>query len=141
MTDPTSETRGAGAGSNFSGDKDAARNFSQTAGVVEGRPGIIESANIDPLNENSNKGTSETRAAPPCPTAPLTRFSRAHRQTMAGRMRLVPHCRRAQLCLRTHPALLVPRRLSLRARRSLRMAMRLVMKQRSRRAERLFGER
>ncbi|KAL0579945.1 hypothetical protein V5O48_002029 [Marasmius crinis-equi] len=27
----------------------------QQAGVVEARPGIIESANIDPLNENSNK--------------------------------------------------------------------------------------
>ncbi|KAL0579946.1 hypothetical protein V5O48_002030 [Marasmius crinis-equi] len=27
----------------------------QQAGVVEARPGIIESSNIDPLNENSNK--------------------------------------------------------------------------------------
>ena len=26
------------------------------AGVIEARPGIIESTNIDPLNENSNKG-------------------------------------------------------------------------------------
>ncbi|KAJ3763478.1 hypothetical protein EV360DRAFT_91852 [Lentinula raphanica] len=55
VTDPTTEDRGAGAGANFDGDRQAARNFSQTAGVVEGRPGIIESANIDPLNENSNK--------------------------------------------------------------------------------------
>lgn len=47
---------GAGASSRFRGHEDAQKNFAQTAGVVEGRPGIIESANIDPLNENSNKG-------------------------------------------------------------------------------------
>ena len=58
VTDPTDETLGAGAAGNFTGHKEAARNFSQTAGVVEGRPGIIESTNIDPLNENSNKGAS-----------------------------------------------------------------------------------
>lgn len=56
VTDPTSETVGAGAGENFSGHKDAQRNFSKTAGVVEGRPGIIESTHIDPLSETSNKG-------------------------------------------------------------------------------------
>ncbi|KAI0831737.1 hypothetical protein BC628DRAFT_1415247 [Trametes gibbosa] len=55
VTDPTSDVIGAGAGENFTGHKDAQRNFSRTAGVVEGRPGIIESTNIDPLNENSNK--------------------------------------------------------------------------------------
>jgi len=55
VTDPTTEDRGAGAGPNFDGDQQATRNFKQTAGVVEGRPGIIESTNIDPLNENSNK--------------------------------------------------------------------------------------
>ncbi|KAJ4493497.1 hypothetical protein C8J55DRAFT_539923 [Lentinula edodes] len=56
VTDSTSEERGAGAGANFEGDRQAARNFSQTSGVVEGRPGVIESSNIHPLNENSNKG-------------------------------------------------------------------------------------
>lgn len=56
VTDPTSEDFGAGAGPNFQGHQQAARNFKETAGVVEGRPGIIETANIDPLNENSNKG-------------------------------------------------------------------------------------
>ncbi|KAI0340114.1 hypothetical protein BDW22DRAFT_440084 [Trametopsis cervina] len=55
VTDPTSEDTGAGAGPNFDGARQAQRNFSKTAGVVEGRPGIIESTNIDPLNENSNK--------------------------------------------------------------------------------------
>ncbi|KAJ4001355.1 hypothetical protein F5050DRAFT_1803251 [Lentinula boryana] len=55
VTNPTTEERGAGAGANFEGDRQATRNFSQTAGVVEGRPGIIESSNIDPLNDNSNK--------------------------------------------------------------------------------------
>lgn len=49
---------GAGAGPNFTGHEQAQRTFKQTAGVVEGRPGIIESTNIDPLNENSNKGSS-----------------------------------------------------------------------------------
>jgi hypothetical protein len=56
--DPTNSEMGAGAGSNFQGDRDAARNFRDTSGVVEGRPGIIESSNIDPLNERSNDGTS-----------------------------------------------------------------------------------
>jgi len=55
VTDPTTEEFGAGVGGNFMGHKEAARNFSKTSGVVEGRPGIIESTNIDPLNENSNK--------------------------------------------------------------------------------------
>ncbi|KAF7796757.1 hypothetical protein EIP86_007940 [Pleurotus ostreatoroseus] len=54
-TDPTIDEAGAGAGPNFQGHKDAERAFKQTAGVVEGRPGIIESTNIDPLNENSNE--------------------------------------------------------------------------------------
>jgi hypothetical protein len=56
VNDPTTEETGAGAGSDFQGHEQAARNFRQTAGVVEGRPGLIESTNIDPLNENSNKG-------------------------------------------------------------------------------------
>ncbi|THG98709.1 hypothetical protein EW026_g3518 [Hermanssonia centrifuga] len=55
VTDPTTEDHGAGVGSNFTGGQQAARNFRESAGVVEGRPGIIESTNIDPLNENSNK--------------------------------------------------------------------------------------
>ncbi|KAI0792855.1 hypothetical protein C8Q75DRAFT_751706 [Abortiporus biennis] len=55
VTDPTDPTPGAGAGPNFRGHEDAQRTFKQSAGVVEGRPGIIETTNIDPLNENSNK--------------------------------------------------------------------------------------
>ncbi|CAL1703660.1 unnamed protein product [Somion occarium] len=55
VTDPTTDVRGAGAASNFTGHKEAQRNFSKTAGVVEGRPGVIETSNIDPLNENSNE--------------------------------------------------------------------------------------
>ncbi|TRM57572.1 hypothetical protein BD626DRAFT_514332 [Schizophyllum amplum] len=55
VEDPTSAERGAGAGPDFDGDRQAKRNFSKTAGVVEGRPGIIESAQIDPLSETSNK--------------------------------------------------------------------------------------
>ncbi|KAF8921368.1 hypothetical protein CPB85DRAFT_322477 [Mucidula mucida] len=54
VTDPTSKRRGAGAGHHFTGDRQAARAFRETAGVIEGRPGIIESTNIDPLNEHSN---------------------------------------------------------------------------------------
>ncbi|KZT67795.1 hypothetical protein DAEQUDRAFT_728794 [Daedalea quercina L-15889] len=66
VEDPTSEELGAGAGPNFSGGREAARNFSKTAGVVEGRPGIIESTGIDPLNENSNKddGWANASSAP-----------------------------------------------------------------------------
>ncbi|KAI0059088.1 hypothetical protein BV25DRAFT_1809609 [Artomyces pyxidatus] len=55
VTDPTASDFGAGAGPNFQGHKQAARTLKETSGVVEGRPGIIESTNIDPLNENSNK--------------------------------------------------------------------------------------
>ncbi|KII88985.1 hypothetical protein PLICRDRAFT_53482 [Plicaturopsis crispa FD-325 SS-3] len=55
VTDPTTEDTGAGAGPKFEGGRQAQRGFAATAGVVEGRPGIIESTNIDPLNENSNK--------------------------------------------------------------------------------------
>jgi len=55
VTDPTTDVVGAGAGPNFEGHRQAQRTLKETAGVVEGRPGIIESTNIDPLNENSNK--------------------------------------------------------------------------------------
>ncbi|OSX64804.1 hypothetical protein POSPLADRAFT_1044253 [Postia placenta MAD-698-R-SB12] len=55
VTDPTTGALGAGAGGDFAGHREARRNFSKTAGVVEGRPGIIETTDIDPLNENSNK--------------------------------------------------------------------------------------
>ncbi|TCD65357.1 hypothetical protein EIP91_002755 [Steccherinum ochraceum] len=54
VTDPTTDEVGAGAGPNFAGGKDATRNFNQTAGVVENRPGIIESTHIDPLDESSD---------------------------------------------------------------------------------------
>ncbi|KAJ7709984.1 hypothetical protein B0H17DRAFT_1191112 [Mycena rosella] len=54
VTDPTSEERGAGAGPNFEGDKNAKRLFKETAGVVEGEPGIIESTNVHPLRPDSN---------------------------------------------------------------------------------------
>ena len=63
VDDPTTASRGAGAGPNFDGDRQAQRNFSQTAGVVEGRPGIIESTHIDPLSETANKGACT--ASPP----------------------------------------------------------------------------
>ncbi|KAH9484325.1 hypothetical protein JR316_0003806 [Psilocybe cubensis] len=55
VNDPTTATRGAGAGLNFEGHKNAKQNLRDAAGVVEARPGIIETTNIDPLNENSNK--------------------------------------------------------------------------------------
>ncbi|KAF9532917.1 hypothetical protein CPB83DRAFT_758597 [Crepidotus variabilis] len=55
VKDPTTPTLGAGAGPNFQGHMEARRTLNQGAGVIEQRPGIIESTNIDPLNENSNK--------------------------------------------------------------------------------------
>jgi len=55
VNDPTTPTLGAGAPHDFDGHKHAARQLRTQAGVIEARPGIIESTNIDPLNENSNK--------------------------------------------------------------------------------------
>lgn len=55
---PTDATIGAGAGPHFNGAHDAARNFSQSAGVCEGRLGIIELTHIDTLSESSKKGAS-----------------------------------------------------------------------------------
>ncbi|KAF7984041.1 hypothetical protein HWV62_17565 [Athelia sp. TMB] len=52
--DPTSDDRGAGAGPDFQGGAQAQRGLNATAGVV-GHDRTIESTNIDPLNENSNK--------------------------------------------------------------------------------------
>jgi len=54
VTDPTSSDRGAGAGPNFEGDKQAKRLFKETAGVIESEPGIIESTNVHPLRPDSN---------------------------------------------------------------------------------------
>ena len=65
VSDPTSETRGAGAGENFAGGRDAARAMgllktdsesdkqTQTAGsgVAEGRSGVVESTHSDPLGD------------------------------------------------------------------------------------------
>ncbi|KAJ7219197.1 hypothetical protein GGX14DRAFT_435049 [Mycena pura] len=56
VKDPTTSERGAGAGPNFEGDKQAKRIFKQRAGVVEAEPGIIESANVPPLRPDSNDG-------------------------------------------------------------------------------------
>ncbi|KAH7923848.1 hypothetical protein BV22DRAFT_1067892 [Leucogyrophana mollusca] len=70
VTDPTTENMGAGAGPNFQGHKEAQRTLKETAGVVEGRPGIIESSNIDPLNENSNKDDGWANVKPTNSTAP-----------------------------------------------------------------------
>ena len=74
VSDPTTADMGAGAGPNFQGHKDAQRNFSSNSGVVEGRPGIIESTNIDPLNENSNKddGWAKATSTPSNTTASST---------------------------------------------------------------------
>ena len=54
MDDPTTEEKAAGAGPNFQGHIQAAKNFKGTAGVIEGRPGIIESTHIDPLREGAS---------------------------------------------------------------------------------------
>ena len=56
IDDPTTPEVGAGASPNFQGPRMAKKALSGEAGVVEGRPGIIETSNIDPLNANSNKG-------------------------------------------------------------------------------------
>jgi len=56
VDDPTKDEAGAGAGPDFAGHKDAKKAMRGAAGVVESHPGIIEDTNIDPLNENSNKG-------------------------------------------------------------------------------------
>ncbi|PPQ78107.1 hypothetical protein CVT25_015641 [Psilocybe cyanescens] len=55
VNDPSTPTFGAGAGQDFQGHNAAKQILKDSAGVVEARPGIIESTNIDPLNENSNK--------------------------------------------------------------------------------------
>ena len=55
VEDPTTEEFGAGAGPNFQGHIQARKNFSKTAGVIEGRPGIIESTHIEPLKENTSR--------------------------------------------------------------------------------------
>ncbi|KJA20205.1 hypothetical protein HYPSUDRAFT_820263 [Hypholoma sublateritium FD-334 SS-4] len=61
VDNPTSRSAGAGAATSagadsmFRGGRDARRSMKEQAGVIEAYPGIIESTNIDPLNENSNK--------------------------------------------------------------------------------------
>ncbi|KAI0086617.1 hypothetical protein BDY19DRAFT_894380 [Irpex rosettiformis] len=55
VIDPATDEIGVGVSDRLDGGRQAQRNFKETASVVEGRPGIIESTNIDPLNENSNK--------------------------------------------------------------------------------------
>jgi len=54
VEDPTTEELGAGAGPGFQGHIQAAKNFKNTAGVIEGRPGIIESTHIEPLKEDTS---------------------------------------------------------------------------------------
>ncbi|KAJ6630711.1 hypothetical protein B0H10DRAFT_1774422 [Mycena sp. CBHHK59/15] len=54
VTDPTTEERGEGAGPTFEGDKQAKRLFKESAGVIEGQPGIIETTNVHLLREDSN---------------------------------------------------------------------------------------
>jgi len=72
VEDPTTEEFGAGAGPNFQGHIQARKNFRDTAGVIEGRPGIIESTHIEPLKENTSQrdqwedvGVTSTSTEPP----------------------------------------------------------------------------
>ncbi|KAG7452576.1 uncharacterized protein BT62DRAFT_925136 [Guyanagaster necrorhizus] len=51
----TRKARHSGAGAHYKGDRQAARAMRQAAGVIEGRPGIIESTHIDPLNDDPNR--------------------------------------------------------------------------------------
>ncbi|KAF9793320.1 hypothetical protein BJ322DRAFT_996030 [Thelephora terrestris] len=53
VEDPTTEEKAAGAGPNFQGHIQASNNFKNTAGVVEERPGVIESTHIEPLRDNA----------------------------------------------------------------------------------------
>jgi len=50
--------RGAGASKNFTGDRMAKKSMRAEAGVIESQLGIIETTNIDSLNQNSNKDDS-----------------------------------------------------------------------------------
>ncbi|KAF5315772.1 hypothetical protein D9611_004647 [Ephemerocybe angulata] len=52
----TGRFRPGGAGTEFREQLSAQRVYNESTGVIEHHPGIIESSNIDPLNENSNKG-------------------------------------------------------------------------------------
>jgi hypothetical protein len=57
MNNPIMPTTGAGGPSSYEAQKHAARQIKKAqAGVIEARPGIIETTNIDPLNEHSNDG-------------------------------------------------------------------------------------
>jgi hypothetical protein len=56
VEDPTTEDTGAGAEDNFVGHRMAKKALQPQAGVIEARPGIIETTDIDPLNHDSNKG-------------------------------------------------------------------------------------
>jgi hypothetical protein len=56
IDDPTTEDKGAGAPADFDGHKMAKKAINAEAGVVEAYPGIIESSNVHPLREDSNKG-------------------------------------------------------------------------------------
>ncbi|KAF9218421.1 hypothetical protein BS17DRAFT_720941, partial [Gyrodon lividus] len=62
VTEPSTKEKGAGARPAFKGDKDTRRSLKETASVVEGQSGIIESTHIDPLNEASNQGDERTGA-------------------------------------------------------------------------------
>ncbi|KAF8902087.1 hypothetical protein CPB84DRAFT_1776567 [Gymnopilus junonius] len=46
---PTTPSKGAGAGPNFHGHRNAKHAMKEHYGVIESHPGIIESTNIDPL--------------------------------------------------------------------------------------------
>jgi len=55
VEDPAIEGLGTAAGPNFQGHVQARKNSRDVAGVIEGRPGIIESTHIDPLNEDTSQ--------------------------------------------------------------------------------------
>ncbi|KAG8936519.1 hypothetical protein FRC02_001485 [Tulasnella sp. 418] len=58
VDDPTRDEAGAGAGKNFRGGKDAKNAMRQGAGVVEARPGIVESTHISPLDDPINNSAN-----------------------------------------------------------------------------------
>ncbi|KAF9480114.1 hypothetical protein BDN70DRAFT_645183 [Pholiota conissans] len=92
VDNPATPTIGAGGGAHLDAAKHAARlaQHKNEAGVVEARPGIIESTNIDPLNENSNKddGWANAKSSTPRASDPAKSYVSSAADVVSGTAKL-----------------------------------------------------
>ena len=75
---PSTKQKHAGAGDQSASSRQARHAMKEAAGVIEGRPGIIESTNIDPLCKSTRGARARGGSGSSAPSCDLSRRDRSY---------------------------------------------------------------